>query len=155
MMFKALAMRTLIASTGGGIVGVSLAVAGFGYWSLVAKGLVDATLGTLLVWRASPYRPRWAFDRASWREQFGIGRNLLASRVIDIVNRRADSAIVSAWLGATTLGLYAAAQRIYQTMMDTLFVAIQRVSLPAFAEISHDPARTSQALLRMVRMTSF
>jgi PST family polysaccharide transporter len=153
--FKPLALRSLAASIVGGAVAIVLALAGFGYWALVVKGLVEPIVAGILVWMSAHYRPGLTFVPAIWNELFATGRHLLGSRLVDIVNQRADALIVSARLGPAPLGLYSAAQRIYHSMMDAMFMAIQRVALPAFAQIAHDPPRVQQALLRMVRLTSF
>jgi PST family polysaccharide transporter len=155
MQFKPLALRSLVASIAGGVLAVGLALYGFGYWALVAKGLLEAAVSTALVWRGVGYRPRMSFDRGVWKQLFAIGRPLMGSRLLDIVNQRADAFIVSARLGPLQLGLYSAAQRIFHMMMDAMFMAIQRVALPAFAQIADDPPRVQQALLRIVRITSF
>jgi PST family polysaccharide transporter len=155
LQFKPLAQRAMISTAAGGVVGIAMAATGFSYWALVAKGLVEAFTSTALVWRQVDYRPRRRFDRSLWREMFAVGRPLTVSRLFDLVNQRADSFIISAHAGPGPLGLYAAAHRVYRTLMDALFMAIQKVALPAFAQIADDPPRTQQALLRMIRLTSF
>lgn len=153
--FKPLAMRTLGASVISGVVGIGLALAGFGYWSLMWKGLVESAAGTALLWRSSSYRPGRQFVWAHWNELFRVARPLLGSRLIDIVNQRLDALIVSNRLGPAALGVYAAGQRIHQTMMEALFASINRVTLPAFAKLQHDDERTRSALLRVVALASF
>jgi O-antigen/teichoic acid export membrane protein len=155
MNFRPLAMRTLVATSVGGVVAIALAFAGFGYWSLVVKGLFDTAVGTILLWRASPYRPRLQVSWRCWTELFAVSRYLLLSRVLDLANTRADSLIVGARLGSEALGLYAAAQRIHSMMMEALFATVNRVTLPAFSKINHDPLRMGQGLLRLVSFCSF
>jgi O-antigen/teichoic acid export membrane protein len=155
LQFKPLALRSLFASIAGGVLAIGMALAGYGYWSLVAKGLLEAAVSTALVWRAVSYRPSASFHWDAWKALFDTGRHLTGSRLLDIINQRADALIVSARLGPTQLGLYSAAQRIFHMMMDAMFMAIQRVALPAFSEIAQDPPRIQRALLRVVRVTSF
>lgn len=44
---------------------VVLAIAGLGYWALVAGTLIGAWTGAVVIMRATPYRLRWRFDRES------------------------------------------------------------------------------------------
>lgn len=155
MLFRSMALRTLLAALAGGAVGIGMAFAGFGHWSLAGKGLVEAAAGALLTWRASPYRPGRAISRASWNELFGVARHLLLARVIDLLNTRLDSLIVGTRIGPAALGLYSAAQRMHQTMMEALFATVNRVTLPAFAQLGDEPERRQHALLRLGALCSF
>lgn len=155
MQFRPLAMRSLIATAVGGVVGIGLAFAGLGFWSLVAKGVVEAGVGTALLWRSSDYRPGFAISRHSGAELFAVSKHLMVSRVIDLANTRLDSLIVGARLGPAALGLYGAGQRIHLTLMEALFATVNRVTLPAFARLNTEPERMQSALLRLVALCSF
>lgn len=155
MKFRPLALRALAATLVGGAAGIGLALAGAGYWSLLAKGVVEAAVAAALLWATCSYRPgrQWSLPR--WRELFTSGRHVLGVRLIDIVALRFDALLVSARFGPAALGLYAAGQRIHQTLMQALFATVHRVTLPAFAQLQDEPLRMREALLRMVRVTSF
>jgi O-antigen/teichoic acid export membrane protein len=153
--FRPLAMRSLIATSAGGVVGIGMALGDLGYWSLVAKGLIESAIGSLLLWRACGYRPGRRLSWTRWLELFRVSRYLLCSRVLDLLNTRLDSLIVGARLGSHPLGLYAAAQRIHLSMMDALFATVNRVTLPAFSKLNHDPLRMQHGLLRLVAFCSF
>ncbi len=129
MKFKPLALRTLSATAVGGIVGIGMAFGGAGYWSLLAKGLVESAVSVLLMWKSCSYRPGRQFSWARWRELFASAKHLLGGRLLDIVNQRFDAFVVGARLGPTALGLYAASQRLYNTSMETLFATVNRVTL--------------------------
>ena len=63
--FRALAVRSLVATFASGIVGVVMALMGFGVWSLVAQQLINRVLAILGLWWASDWRPGCqAFSRA-------------------------------------------------------------------------------------------
>lgn len=155
MKFKPLALRTLAATAVGGVVGIGMAFGGAGYWSLLAKGLVESAVSVLLMWKSCSYRPGLQFSWARWRELFASAWHLLGGRLLDIVNQRFDAFVVSARLGPAVLGLYAASQRLYSTSMETLFATVNRVTLPAFAQMRGDAERTQRSLLRLVSVTSF
>jgi len=61
--FKGLAMRSLVASLAGGVVGVGMAVSGFGLWSLVGQNLCAGLVGVVVLWRASEWRPGFNVSR--------------------------------------------------------------------------------------------
>ena len=54
--------RSLIAILTAGAVGIAMAIAGMGVWSLVANQLVQPVVATLVVWRACSWRPTASFS---------------------------------------------------------------------------------------------
>jgi len=52
-----LAIRTITAKVIGGIVGITLAIKGFGVWSLVGRNLTKSFAGVLILWILSDWRP--------------------------------------------------------------------------------------------------
>jgi len=155
MQFKRLALRSLIATLVGGTVGIAMALGGASYWSLLAKGLAEAATSVVLLWASSSYRPRLQFSWQRWSSLFESAKHLLGSRMLDIVNQRYDAFVISARLGPIELGLYAAGQRLYAALLETLFTTVNRVTLPAFARMGGDSERIQRALLRLIRVTSF
>jgi PST family polysaccharide transporter len=155
MKFRPMALRTLVATAAGGVVGIAMAVGGAGYWSLLAKGLVESLVSVTLVWRSCSYRPGRQFSWQRWREIFATSRHVLSSRLLDLVIQRFDAFVLSARLGPVSLALYSASQRIYGAFMETLFSTVNRATYPAFGRMGEDRERIVESLLRVVGLTAF
>ena len=56
------------------VVSISMALSGFGVWSLVVRTVLTSVLGAVLLKTPGLYRPRLRFHRAHARELFGYGR---------------------------------------------------------------------------------
>ncbi|HEU0214277.1 MAG TPA: oligosaccharide flippase family protein, partial [Jiangellaceae bacterium] len=63
--FRQIAIRGVAATLAGGAVGVGMAVAGWGVWSLVGQILANTVVGTAALWLACPWRPGRAVSRSS------------------------------------------------------------------------------------------
>jgi O-antigen/teichoic acid export membrane protein len=63
------------------VVTVGLAVAGAGYWSLVIGTVAGRLAAAVAVTRASPYRPRWLFERGAIREYVRFGGPIFVATV--------------------------------------------------------------------------
>ena len=74
--FRALAIRHIISAVAGAIIGIALAVLGYGVWSLVAQMLGGAVVGLVVLWRASSWRPRFAFSMRHFRDLVGFGTSV-------------------------------------------------------------------------------
>jgi len=66
--FKSLAARSLVATTIGGVVGISMAFAGFGVWSLVAQELVRGLAAAIILWRSSDWRPGFKVSKKHYKD---------------------------------------------------------------------------------------
>src|SRR5690606_6830430 len=104
--FRALAIRSVIVNVGSAGLGIGLALAGHGIWSLVAYQLCLRILDFLLLLMLCRWLPRL---QVSWRhlgDLSGFGTNTVASRLVDAVALQGDRIIIGYFLDATTLGLY-------------------------------------------------
>ena len=149
--FRSLAMRAIVATIGGGIAGISLALAGFGVWALVAQQVAAAVLSVLLLWRISPWRPGRSFSWPDFRDLFRFGINVVGSDFLSFLSRNLDNLLIGAVLGTVPLGLYAVGYRILAVSQTLLLNVARRITFPAFARLQHDPARLVRAYFRVTR----
>src|SRR6202012_3333867 len=62
MDFRRPALRIFVANLSGVIVGVGMALAGYGVWALIGQQLAAAIAGTTFFWISSDYRPSLTFS---------------------------------------------------------------------------------------------
>lgn len=113
MRFRALAVRDTVATLAGAAVGISMAVLGFGLWSLVAQTLVTSIAGTALIWtmRDDRFSPgRWT--RAAAVDLWAFGSRILGFGLFKYLVKNVDAALIGYVLGPAALGIYLFAQRL-------------------------------------------
>lgn len=154
MRFRSLAIRTLLSILVGGIVGVVMAVQGYGVWALVGQQLTAALMSVLVLWAASPWRPRLAFSIVHFRELFGFGANVVGSDLLLYLARYSDNFLVGTVLGTVALGIYSVGYRIMDAGNALLVGLARKVAFPALSRLQHDPARLTRAYIRMTRVTT-
>jgi PST family polysaccharide transporter len=152
--FRSLALRTLLAIAGGGVVGIALAFAGAGAWALVGQQLAQAGLAVAVLWRVSPWRPGRQVSREHFRELFSFGINIVGSDILVFVSRNTDNLLIGALMGTTPLGIYAVAYRILDATGNLLVGIARRIAFPAFSRLHHDPERLRRAYFRVTRTAS-
>lgn len=148
--FKALAIRTLVASISGGIVGITIAILGGGVWSLIALNLVTAGVSTLLLWLSLSWRPKFELPLEELFELVPTGLRVMAIGLVRYVGNSADRFAVGFLIGLSDLGVLYVGQRIVQALQTVLTQSINSVALPVFSEIQDDPHR-----IRNVYLTAF
>jgi O-antigen/teichoic acid export membrane protein len=150
--FRSLALRSLLAVSGGGVVGVFMALEGYGAWALVGQQLAQGSLSVLTLWGVSPWRPGLRFSVRDFREMFGFGVNVVGSDLLTWVSRNTDNLLIGAMLGPTPLGIYAVAYRILDAISVLLVGIARKVAFPGLSRLQQDPDRTKRAYLRMNRV---
>jgi O-antigen/teichoic acid export membrane protein len=147
-------MRSLLASLGGGGVGIGLAVLGAGAWALVAQQLVAGAVSVVALWTLSPWRPSRSFSSAQFRELFPFGLNIVGSDLLTFLSRNGDNFLIGAVLGTTPLGFYAVGYRLLDVTQVLLINVARKISFPAFSRLQHDRERMVRAYLTVTRATS-
>lgn len=133
---------------GFGIVGVSLALAGFGLDALVAATVTHAALELALLSWASPFPVVPMASRPSARELIGFGGGITLAGIFSFLAIQGDKLIVGRLLGAGALGLYSRAYslvststRLYQKIATTTF-------FPLLSRVQTDRERLGRGFRR-------
>jgi teichuronic acid exporter len=148
--FRELTLRDTIAATVGGVVGILLALSGWGVWSLVAQTLTSTAVGTILLWHLSVWRPRVSevsLERA--RELWGYSSKIFWFNVFKYFAQNGDRLLVGYLAGPAVLGIYTFAYRLVVYPVATLTGAIGNYLFPRFARLQHDLASVRAVYLRI------
>lgn len=150
--FRELAFRGFAATFAGGAVGVGMALAGLGVWSLVGQMLTTAVVGTAVLWLACSWRPGRVVSRSSYVELFRFGANIVGERVALFSSRRSDDFLIGLVLGSVALGLYTAAYRILLLMTEVIIWTIEGVAFPVFSRLHGDAGRSKRAFYAVTQL---
>jgi len=133
---------------------VTLAVLGFGVWSLVWGSLVQTTLSSAwqIVAARHPVKPLAAGPELGELLSYGVGAG--ASSIANYLAVNADNFLVGRLLGATSLGLYARAFNLMNLPYVYVASVLSGVLFPAFAQIQTDIPRLRRGYLTMTRLTA-
>lgn len=119
------------------IVGVSLAIAGFGVFSLVAAWMLQAALCFLMMLRYTPQKFRFSNPFAAL--PFGsFGRDILAINLVNWVVDNTGAVFIGRLFGAGSLGLYNTTLSLVKTPANHLVVNLQTVLFPTAAAAKND-----------------
>jgi PST family polysaccharide transporter len=136
------------------VVGIALALADMGIWSLVVGTCVWFGLSCVLLFASAGLRVRPALHKREARELMGFGLNMTVSGLLDYISVNAGNVIVGRFLGAVPLGLYSRAQQTAALPLQRIAVTLSSVMFPIYASIQNERARLEQAYLRTVAATA-
>jgi lipopolysaccharide exporter len=132
-----------------GGVGVALAVAGAGAYSLVGGYLAGSIALTASLWLLVHFRPRPRIVRADLRGLLTFGGGLTLLQLISAVIDQGDYLVVGRVLGDTALGLYTIGFRLPELFIINFSFVAGMVLFPAFA--ATDRAALASAYLTSLR----
>ena len=151
--FKTEFKVSLTAATLSGIIGITLAVRGFGVWSLVAQQIAHALFRVLTLWLVVDWRPSLAFSITALRGMFGFGSRLAISNVLNQVFENVYYIVIGRLFSAGDLGFFTRAKTLQDLPSGVLSNMVSRVTLPVFASIQNDQARVKNGLKQALTMT--
>ena len=138
-----------------GIVGISMAYAGFGVWAIVCQQIVNLSVITILLWILSHWKPIWAYSWKSFRELFSFGSKLLASGLLDTIFRNLYLIVIGKFFKASDLGYYTRAHQFTDFASSNISGIFQRVTYPVLCTIQNDDVRLSDVYRRLLKTSAF
>lgn len=153
--FKSQTKITLVASVLSGMVGIILALLGFGVWSLVAQQLMSHIIRTVFLWMVNKWIPSLRFSKKSFHELFGFGWKMMLSSVIDTVWKELYQVVVGKFYSPATLGQYTRSKQFSKLFSSNLTSVIQRVTYPVLSNIQDDKERMVAAYRKIIKTTMF
>ena len=151
--FKTQTKVSIISSVSSGLVGVGMAIMGFGVWSLVWQQLSRQILNSLFLWIFCKWIPRWEFSIKSFKEMFGFGYKLLLSGLLDTLYKNIYYVIIGRCYSPAQLGQYSRAEQFNMIFSSNLTSIVQRVSYPVLSSIQEEPERLREAYRQIIKTT--
>jgi PST family polysaccharide transporter len=152
--FKEFAIRSMVANAVGGIVGISMALAGYGVWSLVGQDLAGGFVRAIILWRASDWRPGFRVSRQHYKELVRFGAPIVGNNALTVLMKRSDDLLIGYFLGPALLGFYTIGYQLLLIIIRLVTEVTNSVAFPAFSRIQNQPERLRQAFYKVTQYTS-
>lgn len=153
--FKTKAKSTVIAAVLSGTVGIVMAYAGFGVWSLVGQQLTLKIVYSLGLWIMNKWCPFWGFNRDSFRYMWGFGWKLMLSGLLNNIWNQLYQVVVGKFYSPATLGQYSRSKEYASIFSSNLTSIVQRVTYPVLSEVQDQKERMLAAYRRVIKTTMF
>jgi PST family polysaccharide transporter len=120
---------------------IGLAVAGVGYWALVAQRLVSPILLMLGSWALCRWRPARPARTAGVSGLLGFGASVTGSGLAVAFSRSIDQILIGWLWGPALLGLYERTTRLLLMPINTINAPVYAAAMPALSRLTDQPAR--------------
>jgi O-antigen/teichoic acid export membrane protein len=154
MNFRALELRQMGGTIVGAVVGIGLAIAGYGAWALIGQQVATTAFSTVCLWWFCRWAPSLRFSRESLRDIGGFTGNVFGQNLLYYAGRNADNLLVGRYIGSAALGAYSLAYNVMLAPFHQIGGLVQQVLFPAFARLQDDRERLADVWIRATRLVA-
>ncbi|MBQ8075611.1 MAG: lipopolysaccharide biosynthesis protein [Oscillospiraceae bacterium] len=155
MLFKRFFFATLGGTITAAIVGIGMAVKGFGVWAYVTQYLLNNLVGTLILWFTVKWRPKLQFSPERLKGLFSYGWKLLVSSVLNIVSDKLRPLIIGYRFSASDLSFYNEGILFPNLIVDNVNSSIDSVLLPALSQQQDSSENVKAMTRRAIQISSY
>ncbi len=152
MDFHVGAVIELVGTLISGLVGIGMARAGLGVWSLVGLGLSREIIRTSAAWLLIGWRPSGQFSKARAASMWAYSGRLLYSSLLHRLVSNLYSILIGRIYAPAALGLYTRAISLQSLPSGLIVGIVQRVAFPLFSRHQDDKALLLRTLRRQIRL---
>ena len=155
MQFKKFFWATLGGTCLSAVVGVTMAVLGYGVWALVFQNLTNLFVDTLVLWVTIKWRPKRMFSFKRLKSLFSYGWKLLVSSIIDVVYNNIRQLLIGKLYSQADLAYYNRGKQFPNLIVININTSIDSVLLPTMSSVQDDKERVRQMTRRAIKTSTY
>ena len=155
MMFRKFFFSTLFGTVIAGVVGILMAVNGFGVGAVVAQQVINLSIDTLVLWITVKWRPIKAFSFARLKVLFSFGWKLLVSGLLDTGYNSLRQLIIGKKYTADDIAYYDRGEKYPHLFINNINTSIDSVLLPAMSRAQGDRDRVKAMTRRSIQVSTY
>lgn len=136
--FKALSIRIVISKLIGALVGVFMALKGFGVYALVWQEVIFSVLNAILLWALSDWRPSWSYSSKEVKSLVKFGSYIFYGQVIHQSIIRLDELVIGKIFSTQILGYFGRSDSISQMFNGITLKSTNNFLYPIFSKFQDD-----------------
>lgn len=155
MQFRRYFYATLGGTLVSAVVGVAMAVMGYGVWALIAQRLVNQAIDTTILWMTVRWRPTWEFSFVRLKPLFGYGSRILCSSLLDSLTTNLSGLLIGKLYAADSLAYYDKGKNVPFFVIQNIQTAVQSVLFPVLAEEQEEQKRVRRILRQSIQVSAY
>lgn len=155
LIFKKFFFSTIIGTLISAVVGIYLAIKGFGAWALIAQTLTNTCIDTLVLWITVKWRPVLKFSFIKFKQLFSFGWKLLVSSLLDTIYSNLRQLIIGKLYSSSELAFYNRGKQFPELATTNIDTSINSVLLPTMSRVQDDKIELKKMTRRAIRISSY
>ena len=155
MLFKRFFFATLGGTIFSACLGIGMAYAGCGVWSIVAQQLSNTAIDTLILWITVKWRPKKMFSWKCLKGLLSYGWKLLISSLLDTVYNNLRNLIIGKIYTSADLAYYNQGDKFPKVIVTNINASIDSVLLPSMAGEQDHCDRVKSMTRRAIKTSTY
>jgi len=148
MRFTALAVIDILSLIVSTAIAIGAALAGYGYWALVAMTISLPLTGTVGLWLATSWVPGMPHRQIGIRKIMRFGSTVTVTSLLLYLAFNLDKVLLGRFWGSEVIGIYGRAYQLIRIPTDSLNTTVGEVAFSALSRVQGDPGRLRAYFLR-------
>src|ERR1039458_7022434 len=148
MRFTALAVVSTISLVVSTAIAIGGAMAGYGYWALVAMTLTAPVINTVGFWLTAAWIPGRPRRQVGIRSMMHFGGTVTLNGLVVYIASNFEKVLLGRFWGADALGIYGRAYQLINIPTGNLNSAAGEVAFSALSRLQDDPSRLKSYFLK-------
>jgi len=137
------------------IIGITMALNGFGVWTLVTMQICTQGISTLLYIISSKWIPKFSFSISRLKQFFGFGSKMLLSGLFATIYNNVYNMIFGKSYSTAELGYYTKSKSIKDMLTNTIVGTVGRVSYPVLSKLHTDKGKLSEGFTTIIKHVNY
>ena len=155
MIFKKFFWATLFGTIVSGIVGISMAYAGYGVWALVAQYLTNTTVDTIVLQFSLRIKPKFLFSSKRLKGLVGFGSRILATNLLIVGYQELRALIIGKVYSSADLAYYDRAKQFPSILSNNINSSISSVLFPRMSIDQDNKSEVKTIARRSIRFGTY
>ena len=155
MQFRSQLVCRVIAAIVSGILGICLALKGYGLWALVGYIMTQGVGLSLMLMLADSWRPSFVFELSRAKNLFNFGSRILGVNLLNNLYNGCRPLFIGHQFAVSDLAYYDRGKWISEVVSNNYDATIQSVMLPVLAREQDNSERVKKIIRRTVSLGIF
>lgn len=153
--FKKFFFATLGGTMVSAVIGILMAIKGFGVWALVAQYFTNAVIDSLVLTFTINWHPKFLFSVSSVKTLLPYGVKILSTDLIGVIYNQLNSFFIAKKFTSADLAFYTKGRQIPDLIDNNIGVAISSTLFPAFSLKKDNYGDMASMCRRAVQVSCF
>lgn len=155
LQFRKFFYATLCGTVTSAVIGVAMAMTGFGPWALVAQKMVSSVADTVVLMITSKFRVKLRLSMQRIRSLFSYGWKIFVATIISTIYDQCNPLIIGLRFSTVDLSFYSKGQSFPQALNSSLDGALTSVLFPVMAKVQDDTRAVLSYTRKFMRTASY
>lgn len=152
--FRTLTKIKLVSVLTSALLGIILAIKGYGVWSLVFMTISESLIRVILISWVDKWSPSFSFNVSVFRELFSKGITIFFSGILKQITQNVYSMVIGKYFTTVDVGFYSQGKKLQTRISDFINASIQGVMYPVQSLMKDDISRLKNAVRKNVKFTT-